>query len=69
MREGIAVQDSVDDITEFAKTNKYVILGIIALVVVLEVAQKVLIGIFNLSPLVLIGLGIYFLFFRKKDRD
>jgi len=69
MREGIIVPDTIDDIMDFAKRHKTIIVGAIVVVIALDLIPRVLFGFFNLAPLVLIGLGVYFLFFRKKTND
>ena len=69
MREGIIVPDTIDDIMDFAKKHKTIIIGAIVVVIALDLIPRVLFGFFNLAPLVLIGLGVYFLFFRKKTND
>lgn len=85
IRMGVDVQDDIDDVKGFVMKNKFIALGVAAALMLIEFFSfshmmrggRILLsgGGGGLLPLLLLGLGVYFLFFRgrrgagRKSRD
>jgi len=77
-REGEHVVDGIEDITAFFRGRKVgvIVIGSVAAILLINVLSSAMryseyrfySGARNLVPLVLIGLGAYFLFFRREKR-
>lgn len=75
IRSGEKVQDGIDDIFGFVKRHKVIIFGGLGVIIALEILSGtfrflrwglVFGSNWNLAPIILIGVGAYFLFFRGR---
>jgi len=64
--DGIPISDEVDDVIAPIRNHKFLILATIAVIFLLEFGGRFFASFFNPFPAILIALGVYFLFIRKK---
>jgi hypothetical protein len=65
-REGMALQDGIEDLLAFLKKHKVAILGVVVGIIALELLGNVVRNLSSVTPFILIALGAYFLFFKKR---